>query len=1169
MSIPPISGNNNSSGNTSSPTNATNNSAPIFDTIEKGPSILEYMRFISSARNAHRNAIFDSLLRDSSLMQMFYAALSEKTKNITDLFSELLQLVGQWSGIKAAIEDYQSALETFNSSPTQTTLNNAVNTLNSAIQHYNSKYSVMQSVNTMNSARTTYNNSTSSLQSAINTMTTAVTNYNNGSITQAQFNQAISNYNSAVGSTVNNYNNAANSYNAAIASNAALNTSLTADGIPTIPTEGTAPLSGVISNLSAYTNATAPVSLTLPSATSISFTLNTFTVDSSQMATPVQTYNNAVGPILTAYQNAVNSYNTAKDGIATLNSALGPYGLSIPAQGTAPSPSVLSNANSLTTSSSPIISNMPGTSQLSDPSHDVGNPPDISPIMAQYNSNLNETRTVTTANVRNLSSTLGTDDASGDLTLPKAFIQRSFKPQLNRDVSASAGAGVGLATLTMGLSSPIVTRVLSEGAYKAILQQNAIVLPEETYDQFKLFALLVLDNQSSVAAPQIAEQLSQIVKENENNQPLVNLLKALGFVSTLNALVKQPVLDAQIRNFLASSSEFSSLPEAEQAQIVSSFSAVFKTSLLQLSLALISENLGTPGLAAQIAGSANGASPLSDVFGNEEQLILDQALGNPLTQFLIKLTLAEQLRELNPTLDLENAQKNVNAAVNEALALSPFTTVTQFVAALKTGLQKQGFDAPTIEQIIKTIPELIQKEGSLPLDAGFNPGNLTQKVIELLTQPLSSYPSTIGSLGIVAALVNALIKETPKMREEEAGLIINTAFSDLLKGDVTSLPQFSTAFSAQLVSQGLSAETAAKITDTAIGFINALKPENVPLNEALLKFVFPAIFGAGESIASDNTPTGKEIVANLSQALSKEIPNIGPQVSANAISKALSKALSKGEVTSIEQFSSQFSESLVQQGVPTGSASKIASSLTSSLKAAIPEGTSISNDLIKSLLPHAPPLGNVPGSQNDLLSQLLINGTTLSPEVLAQLLKTPIETNREFEVALLGALVPLNLPPDEVAKIANQFLALILPAESTDPLYASKPVAVLPIPQLAETIQARVIEVLTPTTDIHRARRVADQVVQTLIGNNSILDSYNTQSAILQEAELDAVLKEIEYGIPSISTPNVPVNVYIKKLIKSIDEAVAAYMNPALQATIQTSIAEQPTNFKRSIDIQV
>lgn len=212
-----------------------------------------------------------------------------------------------------------------------------------------------------------------------------------------------------------------------------------------------------------------------------------------------------------------------------------------------------------------------------------------------------------------------------------------------------------------------------------------------------------------------------------------------------------------------------------------------------------------------------------------------------------------------------------------------------------------------------------------------------------------------------------------------------------------------------------------------------------------------------------------------------------------------------------------------------------------------------------------------PGTLERILQDRLIaegnkNGNVRA--AIVQTLELDFETNREFRTSLIDSLLQNGINAADAAKIANlagQLTSLQESPEGASPLAdTSKPMT---LAALTEEWSNYLLKLLAPELDSYRAKRLSDQSIQTLIGENSIMHQYNEQIRILRQYAQEAALQDFNRALPTLSRPSLPSFALRQEISEIVRTEITAYMDPSRDSLMST--ANMPYNFKRNMDVRI
>lgn len=211
------------------------------------------------------------------------------------------------------------------------------------------------------------------------------------------------------------------------------------------------------------------------------------------------------------------------------------------------------------------------------------------------------------------------------------------------------------------------------------------------------------------------------------------------------------------------------------------------------------------------------------------------------------------------------------------------------------------------------------------------------------------------------------------------------------------------------------------------------------------------------------------------------------------------------------------------------------------------------------------------------LAATLTTNTSVPPSLLDSILQQTladrnIENLRDFREAVLNNLLATPQVPTETAyNIANTLPALIVPPQQNEsPLYSPTLTEKLPKVELAESLNGIIFDQLKSTVNPERARVLADQVVRTLIGPNSILTTYNEQVRNLRDQQQESALSAVANSQTTLNDQGVVVQALhggINQIIYTALQSIQGYMDPIARSKLTTS--KPLTDIVKDLDIRI
>lgn len=184
--------------------------------------------------------------------------------------------------------------------------------------------------------------------------------------------------------------------------------------------------------------------------------------------------------------------------------------------------------------------------------------------------------------------------------------------------SSNPSPGIGYATTALDLSSPFVEAIISSSLLQAYFKEAQIPDSPEIINAIKVATLQLIHDQSLFAGGATVAFLADAL-------PSLSLLPYLGIDGAAVSIVFAVEYANQVRNIflsdvpqqvvqqiLESSEAFGSISPDKQAELVGGISAAIAATIGTVSLVLIAQALGTPGLTAQLLSLLPGIQALND-----------------------------------------------------------------------------------------------------------------------------------------------------------------------------------------------------------------------------------------------------------------------------------------------------------------------------------------------------------------------------------------------------------------------------------------------------------------------------------------------------------------------------------------------------------------------------
>lgn len=204
--------------------------------------------------------------------------------------------------------------------------------------------------------------------------------------------------------------------------------------------------------------------------------------------------------------------------------------------------------------------------------------------------------------------------------------------------------------------------------------------------------------------------------------------------------------------------------------------------------------------------------------------------------------------------------------------------------------------------------------------------------------------------------------------------------------------------------------------------------------------------------------------------------------------------------------------------------------------------------------------------QEKLLGEIKQNAVV--GDVLKQELAGKFETVHEFRNSLIEALLAEGISAQDAARVGNLAAQILLdvPTKGPDSIIATQ-TSRLELKNLAEEWSSYLSKMLSPKVDSYRARKLIDNSIHTLIGEDSILHQYNEQIRILREKAHDDAIAEFNRAAPTLTRASLPLFAFRQQVSEIVRAEITAYMDPARDSLMAGT--GKPSNFKRSIDIPI
>lgn len=600
----------------------------------------------------------------------------------------------------------------------------------------------------------------------------------------------------------------------------------------------------------------------------------------------INTYNNAIRPLVSPLDQLITQYNaifTLRNQINAERQALGmpPLSIGIATPSQIPYDGGLAVLGIIAGSSPPLPLVVPAFINL--PTVTVI-PQGLTPdgAVAKYFPSISKTISEAFASMdvvqQVLVSTLIAKifQTSGLLsTVPDAYIDRFPTHSLDIGEGVALGNSVASASLSVGLSSPSLSIMMSEAMFDEYAIEKSTPIPPRIVDQLQLVAWALLGPTAAVAASSPALQQVFVDKgldtrRKRDQDRSLEIDRAIAFSGGIRNLVNSDVVNEIVKQIIFNAPELSDLSSSQKQELIDPLSAIIKQGLLQVGLNQISVALGAPGLPAQVLGNVTGVPPLSQTFDASNAVSLATTLENPFSVVGLKEKLSLEL--VKTGISKTQADILLNPAVNVALSntLSKSTadiSEEAFSRELASALAGKGVSPATMGTLVQAASQYLKTER--PYFIGPFSSGILNELFSGRVDPArieESFPSgTVRRNALNAFIRNELFR--PQVADAVRAAIGQPA---LLIRD------FRDNFNSELLARGVTAGEANRISNNATQ-IFAPEPSTETLLETQPQTLLrpPALVEAitGRLEASAST-LGESRVPEIQQQVSRLIVGI-------------------------------------------------------------------------------------------------------------------------------------------------------------------------------------------------------------------------------------------------------------------------------------------------------
>ncbi|MBA3815894.1 MAG: hypothetical protein H0X29_05125 [Parachlamydiaceae bacterium] len=225
-------------------------------------------------------------------------------------------------------------------------------------------------------------------------------------------------------------------------------------------------------------------------------------------------------------------------------------------------------------------------------------------------------------------------------TLPNSYVDQKSEVFIDESIKVGSGAGVSMASMIAGLSSPNLSRVLSNSIANEAALKTTAPLTTDTLNEIRLINLTLLSRAGLGSSIPAFSLLSERLAFMDAQSPSIKIALSLGLALQISTLSNSADLQQAILNRLIAANP--STDPVKLAGLGATLTAASNLSLALFAVSQLAQSLNSPELTGQVLGLINTPATNSALESASITTTSD-VLNNPLSASSLKADLASTL----------------------------------------------------------------------------------------------------------------------------------------------------------------------------------------------------------------------------------------------------------------------------------------------------------------------------------------------------------------------------------------------------------------------------------------------------------------------------------------------------------------------------------------------